>query len=83
MGDGGGGSENTEFLDNSLKYRDMLEDCFLNSLSRWDVDSSNLVAEVAEMADTQPLQTLMNTHELTETLKMMDEDMVAQLIMPS
>ena len=79
MGEGGGGSENTEFLDNSLKYRDVLEDCFLNSLSRHhDVDSSNLVAE---MADTQPLQTLMNTLEVTETLMMMDEDNVAQLIM--
>ena len=81
MGEGGGGSENTEFLDNSLKYRDVLEDCFLNSLSRHHgVDSSNLVAE---MADTQPLQTLMNTLEVTETLMMMDEDMVAQPIMLS
>jgi hypothetical protein len=81
MGEGGGGSENTEFLDNSLKYRDVLEDCFLNSLSRHhDVDSSNLVAE---MADMQPLQTLMNTHEVMVTLMMMDEDMVAQLIMLS
>jgi hypothetical protein len=35
------------------------------------------------MADMQPLQTLMNTHEVMVTLMMMDEDMVAQLIMLS
>ena len=57
----------------------------MDSLSKGAVDSSN---RVAEMADTQALPTLMNTHEVTATLMMMEvesdlyEDMVAQLIMP-